>query len=146
MWINSSTVPWTGSYDLRESMFVLGGGFVATLLIFIVIGVLGGLASGLFGVGGGLVFVPLLVMFQKMNLHQAIGTSIAIVVPTALMSTWRHASAGQVDWKAAVLITLFAIVGAWAGSGLSLQMDAGSLRRFYAVFLLFVAVRLFFQK
>ncbi len=116
------------------------------LLFFAIIGILGGVASGLFGVGGGLVFVPLLTMLKKMGLHQAIGTSIAIVIPTSMMSTYRHAGAGNVDWKAAAWITAFALAGAWAGSGLSIQMDASSLRRFYAVFLVCVAAKLFFQK
>jgi len=90
--------------------------------------------------------VPLLVMLKKMDLHQAIGTSIAIVIPTSMMSTLRHAHAGHVDWKAAAWVTLFALAGAWMGSSLSIQMDAVSLRRFYAVFLLCVAAKLFFQK
>jgi len=115
-------------------------------LIYALIGLLGGLSSGLFGVGGGLVFVPLLVMLQKMNLHQAIGTSIAIVIPTAMMSTLRHANAGNVDWKVAAWVTLFALAGAWMGSSLSIQMDAAHLRRFYALFLVCVAAKLFFQK
>ncbi|MBP9865839.1 MAG: sulfite exporter TauE/SafE family protein [Candidatus Omnitrophica bacterium] len=115
-------------------------------LIYALIGILGGLSSGLFGVGGGLVFVPLLVMLKKMDLHQAIGTSIAIVIPTSMMSTLRHANAGNVDWKAAACVTLFALAGAWVGSSLSIQMDAVSLRRFYAIFLLGVAAKLFFQK
>lgn len=115
-------------------------------LIYALMGVFGGLASGLFGVGGGLVFVPLLVMLKNMGLHQAIGTSIAIVIPTAMMSTFRHASAGHVDWKVAAWITFFALAGAWLGSSLSLQMDAVNLRRFYAVFLVCVAAKLFFQK
>lgn len=117
-----------------------------TLLILALIGVFGGLASGLFGVGGGLVFVPLLVMLKKMGLHQAIGTSIVAVVPTAFMASLRHAGSGNVDWKTAFWISLFALAGAWLGAGFSLQMDAAALRRFYAVFLLFVAVKLFFQK
>ena len=114
--------------------------------IYVLIGILGGLSSGLFGVGGGLVFVPLLVMLKKMNLHHAIGTSIAIVIPTSIMSTLCHAGAGNVDWKVAAWVTVFALAGAWMGSSLSIQMDAVSLRRFYAAFLLCVAAKLFFQK
>lgn len=109
------------------------------------IGVLGGLASGLFGVGGGTVLVPMLMFFKKFDIHLAVGTSLAVIIPTALAASLRHGQSGHVDWKTAALIALFSILGAWAGAALSVRLDAHLLRRAFAVFLVYVAFKLFFR-
>ncbi len=109
------------------------------------IGLAGGLASGLFGVGGGILFVPLLVILFNVNLHLAIGTSLAAIVPTAVVGALRHFRGNSVDLKIALTLALFAMLGAWLGSGLSLQLDVIWLRRLFAVFLFVVALHLFFK-
>jgi len=109
------------------------------------IGILGGLVSGLFGVGGGVLFVPLLIILRHFNPHLAIGTSLAVIVPTALIAAYRHSLAEMIDWKTALLLALFAILGAWLGSEISLKLDTVLLRRLYAVFLSVLALKLFFQ-
>ena len=115
-------------------------------VIIALIGILGGISSGLFGVGGGILFVPLLMLLRNFNPHLAIGTSLAVIVPTAFMAAFRHSLAGMVDWKTVTILALFAIAGAWLGSELSLKLGTALLRRFYALFLLLMAVKLFFQK
>lgn len=111
----------------------------------VIIGLLGGLASGLFGVGGGTVIVPMLMFFKRFEIHLAIGTSLAVIIPTALAAVLKHSQAGNVDWKSAGLIALFSILGAWAGATLCLKLDAGILRRVFALFLVYVAFKLFFR-
>lgn len=111
-----------------------------------IIGIAGGFMSGLFGVGGGVIFVPLLVFFLGMNLHLAVGTSLAAIIPTALVGSLRHFSGGQVDLKTACLLAIFASLGAWLGAGVSLQLDALLLRRIFALFLVFLAFRLAFTQ
>ncbi|OGW81744.1 MAG: hypothetical protein A2Z83_02945 [Omnitrophica bacterium GWA2_52_8] len=116
-------------------------------LIFIsLIGLLGGLVSGLFGVGGGVVFVPLLVLLCHFDVHLAIGTSLAAIVPTAAVAALRHGLSGMADWRTAVCLAVFAVAGAWFGSMLSMKIDAHLLKRFYALFLLLLSLKLFFQK
>ena len=110
-----------------------------------IIGLLGGLASGLFGVGGGILFVPLLALFLNYNFHLAIGTSLLAIVPTALVGAWRHISEHSVDFRTAILLALFAMIGAWLGAGLSLRLDVTLLRKLFAVLLLILAFRLFFK-
>lgn len=110
------------------------------------IGLAGGISSGLFGVGGGLVFVPLLVLLFSVNMHSAIGTSLVVIIPTALVGALRHFAAGSVDFKMALVMALLAMAGAWLGSGLSLQLDVVWLRRLFAVFLFLVALRLFLKQ
>ena len=113
-------------------------------LLSAVIGILGGLVSGLFGVGGGIIFVPLLVLMRNFDSHLAIGTSLAVVVPTTAIGAWRNFKAGTIDWKTFGLIVVFAMIGAWVGSGISLKLDMSLLRRLYGVFLLIVSLKMFF--
>lgn len=108
------------------------------------IGLLGGISSGLFGVGGGAIFVPLLVLFFQVNPHLAIGTSLIAIVPTALVAASRNLLAGSVDLKMALTLAVFASIGAWIGSGISLQLDLVILRKLFAAFLFIIALRLFF--
>lgn len=115
-------------------------------LILALIGFVGGVSSGLFGVGGGLIFVPLLILFMKLDPHIAIGTSIVIIIPTALMGAYKHILAGKVDWTIMPVIVLFAVAGAYWGAHISIQMDTHSLKRVFAVFLVLVAFKIFFTK
>ncbi len=115
-------------------------------IVIAIIGLLGGLASGLFGVGGGAVFVPLLIILRNWDPHLAVGTSLSVVVPTALLAAAVHGRAGMIDWKTAGLLAVFALLGAWFGAGLSLKLDILVLRRYFALFLFVMAFKLFFQK
>ncbi|MBI3312787.1 MAG: sulfite exporter TauE/SafE family protein [Candidatus Omnitrophica bacterium] len=111
-----------------------------------IIGFLGGISSGLFGVGGGVLFVPLMILLLKFESHLAIGTSLAVIVPTALIAAFRNFHAGMIDWRTALILSLFAIGGAWLGVGLSLKIEAESLKRYYAIFLMILSLKMFFQK
>ncbi len=110
------------------------------------IGLLGGFTSGLLGVGGGVVFVPLLLMLKGFDPHRAIGTSLLVIVFTGVFGAFFHSRAGMVDMKAAVLMGLFSILGVWLGTQGSLRVDVILLRRIFAVFLFLMAVKLFFFK
>lgn len=119
---------------------------MSTFIFLVLTGLFGGIVSGLFGVGGGLIFVPLLILFKKYDPHLAVGTSLAIIIPTAFMGFYKHLRAGMVDWKGVVLITVFAIIGAWIGSSVSLQLEGPVLKRCLAVFLLLLSLKMFFSK
>ena len=110
------------------------------------IGLLGGIVGGLFGVGGGIIFVPLMVLILRFDTHLAIGTSLAVIVPTALMAAFRNFQAGTIHWQTVAVLAAFAMLGAWLGVGLSLKIDAASLKRFYAIFLMILSLKMFFQK
>ena len=110
------------------------------------IGVLGGFLGVLFGVGGGTIFVPLLMLLKGFDIHRAVGTSFVIIIFTALSGAFFHGKAGMVDWKAAVLLGIFSVLGAWLGTKLSLKLDAVMLQRAFAVFLVAIAIKLFFFK
>jgi len=84
--------------------------------IFLLIGAVGGFMAGLFGVGGGVVMVPLLVMFAKLTQRIAAGTSLAVIIPTALAGSLSYAIDGNVDWLAALIIAAGSIGGAQIGT------------------------------
>lgn len=115
------------------------------ILIYIFSGILGGVLSGLLGIGGGIVMVPIFYYGLKMNLHTAIGSSLAIIVPTALIGSITHYLNGHVDMKLAGIVAVFAIIGGFFGARLSGCTDVNILRKVFAVIMLIVAVKMFFQ-
>lgn len=110
------------------------------------IGILGGFLGGLFGVGGGAVFVPFLMIFKGFDIHRAIGTSFVVIIFTVAAGALFHNKAGSVDWRAAIMIGLFSVLGVWFGSKLSIKLDSVLLQRLFAAFLVTIAVKLFFFK
>ena len=115
-------------------------------MVTALVGVLGGFLGGLFGVGGGTVFVPLLMFLKGFDVHRTVGTSLLIIIFTALSGTFFYGKAGMVDWKAAILVGAFSLLGAWLGTKLSLKLDVVMLQRLFAVFLVAIAIKLFFFK
>jgi uncharacterized membrane protein YfcA len=87
------------------------------------IGLFGGIAGGLFGIGGGTLYVPLLMIACGVDIHAAIGTSFAIMLPVTIVAGTKNAMAGMIAWKYVPLIVLFAVVGAWFGAKISIGMD-----------------------
>src|SRR5436190_13868162 len=80
-----------------------------------VIGLIGGIASGLFGVGGGIVMVPAMVWFLNTNIKTAIGTSLAVIIPTAVTGVIKHQQLGNIDWRMAASLVPLAILGGFLG-------------------------------
>ncbi|HEY8318549.1 MAG TPA: sulfite exporter TauE/SafE family protein [Amnibacterium sp.] len=108
-----------------------------------VIGIVGGLLSGLFGIGGGIVMVPLLTGIGKLDQRSAAATSLAAIVPTAIVGAGTYLAAGQADLLAALLISVGAIPGALLGSAMLKRLPVALLRWMFIVFMLLVAARLF---
>jgi hypothetical protein len=104
-------------------------------LTFVLIGVLAGIAAGLFGVGGGIVLVPALIYWTGFSQHLATGTSLAVLLPpiglAATLEYYRH---GNVDLRAALLLAAGLFVGAWVGAWLANQMRGPHLRLAFGAF------------
>ena len=107
---------------------------------------MGGVASGLFGVGGGIVMVPAMVYFLKLPIHQAVGTSLLVIIPTAIVGTLKHHQHGNVIWPTAASLIPMAIVGGYLGAWLANQMSPEILKRAFGGFLVLVGVRLLLGK
>jgi uncharacterized membrane protein YfcA len=107
-----------------------------TWFLFFVIGLLGGIAAGLFGVGGGIVIVPTLIYWAGFTQHMATGTSLAVLLPpiglAATIEYYRH---GNVDFRAALIIAASMFVGAWIGAYFANQLKGPYLRLLFGIFI-----------
>jgi len=105
-------------------------------------GALGGLLSGLFGVGGGIVMVPLLIALAGMDQRRAATTSLAAILPTSIVGSLTYLANGHVDLVAGAIIAAGAVVGALIGSRLLRRIPLFWLRWLFIALLLVVAVRM----
>jgi uncharacterized membrane protein YfcA len=108
-----------------------------------IIGLAGGFFSGLTGVGGGAIMVPLLTRFQRLTQHQAHGTSLAIVIFVASAGVIGYALNENVDWGRAGWLSLGSAMGAYFGAVAMTRLAPRSLQLVFGVFLLSVAARMF---
>ena len=113
------------------------------MLVYIAIGLVAGLLAGIFGIGGGIVIVPALVLFANMTQKSAIGTSLgALLLPAGALGAYAYWRAGNLDVRAALWIALGILVGAYGGAMLAQLMSESILKKAFAVLLLAMAVRL----
>jgi uncharacterized membrane protein YfcA len=117
------------------------------IVLMLLIGLFSGIASGIFGIGGGVVIVPALIYLAKFSLHAAIGTSLAILLPPvglwAALEYYRH---GNVDLKAALIVAAAFMVGGWIGAHLANQMISGHvLKLLFGIFVLGIGGYLIFD-
>jgi uncharacterized membrane protein YfcA len=127
-----------------------GGGGVDALssrvvLLVAATGLVAGLVSGLLGVGGGIVMVPALVLFAGFLPLDAKGTSLAVILPTALIGTWRNRTHGNADLRAAAVIGASGALAAVVGGTVSAAMPVIVANVSFAVLLSGVALRMLLQ-
>jgi uncharacterized protein len=110
--------------------------------IMLLVGLVAGILSGMFGIGGGVVIVPALVGLLKMDQKRAVGTSLAaLLLPVSLPGVISYYNNGQLDIPVAVLVAVGLMVGAIFGARIALNLPSGTVKRLYGIFLLFVAAR-----
>jgi uncharacterized membrane protein YfcA len=109
-----------------------------------IIGLFAGLVSGLVGLGGGIVLVPAMVYLLGMSQHKAQGTSLAVIIPTALAGTFIYGFSGHIDLNITVWVALGGTFGAYIGSFAAGRLSEKNLKTIYAVFLLFIGIKMFF--
>jgi uncharacterized protein len=108
----------------------------------IVIGLLAGAFGGLFGIGGGLIFVPTLVLLLDLGQVDAEATSLLAILPVVIAGTWRQHLYGNVRWRPAAIIGLTAVAGVELGVLTAKALPETTLRRLFAVLVLIVAGQL----
>ena len=113
-----------------------------TALLLLVVGLAAGVVAAGLGVGGGIIFVPALVLFLDYSQQLAQGTSLAVILPTAVVGAVAHARRGRVLWRQAVPIAVSGVGGAMLGAALALRLDGLLLRRLFAGLLVVLALRL----
>jgi uncharacterized membrane protein YfcA len=115
-------------------------------LIFVAIGLAAGILSGLFGVGGGILIVPALIMIANLPTKAALGTSLgALLLPVGLLGAYTYYQHGHLNVQAALLISVGLFFGAWLGAQLAQTIPSLTLQRMFAVFIVLAAVRLWLK-
>jgi len=112
-----------------------------TYVLAAVLGIVAGVLSGLFGVGGGILFVPTLTWLGLTQLH-AEGTSLLAIIPTVLVGIWRHQRYGNVRWRGALVIGAAAAGAAFGGAAVAQAVSESLLRRLFAGVLLVTAAQI----
>lgn len=113
----------------------------ATVVVALLLGVAAGVLSGLFGVGGGILFVPALVALGLGQL-EAQATSLLAILPTVAAGTWNQRRYGNLRPRTALVLGVASIAGVAAGALVAIALPESVLRRLFAVLLLLVAARL----
>ncbi len=117
------------------------------IALAIVVGVLVGIFSGLVGIGGGVILIPILVYGFSMTQQQAQGTTLALLLPpTGLLAFWQYYRAGHADLKIGLLIALGLFFGGYFGGEWAQHMSNVLLRKTFAVVLVGIAAKMFFEK
>jgi uncharacterized protein len=122
---------------------------VLELLAYLAIGAASGLLAGLFGVGGGVVVVPaLILLFAQIGMgsewipHMAVGTSLAAIIGTGAASTFAHYRRGAVRWDLVARLAPGIVLGAWSGAAVAALIPELWLTRIFAGFLTYVGLRM----
>lgn len=114
-------------------------------LSLLLIGLFAGLLSGLFGIGGGIVMVPALILFIHMAPHQAIGTSLAAMIPpVGLLAAMEYYRAGHINLKYAALVALGLFIGAWVSAKFAISLPPQLVKKLFAGLLVLVAAKMIF--
>ena len=115
------------------------------IAITAVVGVGVGMVSALFGVGGGIVMVPYMVLVLGFNQHLSEGTSLLVIIPTAAAGVIAHRRKRTVDWRSSLTIAVGGVVGAFVGAHVALATAGPLLRKLFAVLVAIVGARLVFE-
>lgn len=127
--------------------FYICGMSVSTFIILIIIGLLAGILSGLVGVGGGILMIPLLIIFLGLSQHQAQGTALfAMLPPIGILAAINYYKEGFVKWEYAIVIAFTFVIGGYLGSKLSLSLPPQMVRRIFGVIMLLGAIKLISSK
>jgi uncharacterized protein len=117
------------------------------LILFIMcIGLIAGILSGLIGVGGGIVMVPMLVLLGFTQ-HQAQGTSLAALLPpVTILAVINYHKSGYIDWRYAIIISLVFVIGGYFGSKIAVHIDQKMLKKIFGLILLIIAGKMILGK
>lgn len=121
---------------------------VTTILILLLVGLCAGMLSSMVGIGGGLIIVPALVLLLGLDQKLAQGTSLALLMlPLGILGVMVYHKAGHIRWPYALIMASTFIIGSYFGAKLVDSINALTVKRIFAIFMIIVAVKyLFFDK
>ncbi|MBI1858774.1 MAG: sulfite exporter TauE/SafE family protein [Candidatus Melainabacteria bacterium] len=120
---------------------------MSEIITYITLGLAAGTLSGLIGIGGGIIIVPVLVIIMGFSQHLAQGTTLALMVPPiGILAAWTYYKNGYVDLKVALLICIGFFIGGLCGAKIATAIPSLALEKIFGVALLVVAVKMIFFK
>lgn len=118
-----------------------------TFIVLIIIGLLAGSLSGLLGIGGGILMIPLLIIFLGLNQYEAQGTVLfSMLPPIGILAAINYYKEGVVRWEYAAIIALSFVIGGYFGSKLSFSLSPQIVRRVFGVVMLIGALKLIYSR
>jgi uncharacterized membrane protein YfcA len=118
-----------------------------SIFLYLLLGLVTGILSGLFGIGGAIVIIPSLVLFFGLSQHMAQGTTLALMVPPiGLLAAWTYYKQGYVDFKIAGLICLGFFIGGLLGAQVVTHISESTLRKAFGFLLLLASLKMIFTK
>lgn len=120
---------------------------VTTLLILLAVGLAAGFLSGLVGIGGGIIIVPVLVYFLGFTQHQAQGTTLFMfLLPIGILGIMNYHRAGNVDYKTACIIATTFVFGSYFGSKLAISLDQKAIKQIFGAIMIILGAKMLFWK
>jgi uncharacterized protein len=115
-------------------------------MLFIAIGLAAGVLAGMFGIGGGIVIGPALILLARFQPQMATGTSLgALLLPVGALGAWEYYRRGHLNITASLWIALGLFLGAWAGARIAQSLSGPQLQKAFAVFLVIMAIRVWIK-
>ena len=112
------------------------------MILFIAVGIVAGVLAGMFGIGGGIVIGPALILLAKFQPQVATGTSLgALLLPVGALGAWEYWRRGNLNIAAALWIALGLFLGAWFGARIAQALSGPQLQKAFAIFLVLIAIR-----
>jgi len=117
------------------------------LYVLLALGLVAGFLSGLIGIGGGIIIVPVLVYMLHMDQKMAQGTTLFMfMLPIVILGVYNYYKAGQVDFKSALIISITFILGSYLGSKTALTIDTKIVKQIFAVAIILVGIKMLWGK
>ena len=120
---------------------------IQILLILLAVGLAAGFLSGMVGIGGGIIIVPVLVYFLGFTQHQAQGTTLFMfLLPIGILGVMNYHKQGYVDYKTALIICSTFVFGSYFGSKLSISLDQKTVKQIFGAIIILLGAKMLFWK
>ena len=117
------------------------------LFILLAVGLLAGFLSGMVGIGGGIIIVPVLVYFLGFTQHQAQGTTLFMfLLPIGILGVMNYHKQGYVDYKTALIICSTFVFGSYFGSKLAISIDQKTIKQIFGAIIILLGAKMLFSK
>ncbi len=120
---------------------------ITQIILIAVIGIIGGISSGLLGLGGGIVLIPCLVYIMGVDQYTAQGTTLAMMLPPiGLVAAYTYYQKGAVRIDYAIILAIFFIIGTYFGAKLTFTLQLSTLKKVFGIFIILIGLKMIFSK